>query len=74
MRINPTPRLCPAQSIQEASSSTWMGVLGVSPTEMLKGNRRDVSVGIQVVLDDLRVEYKASSGAGLACGELPSFP
>lgn len=61
MRINPSLDSLPLLSPFRRQAPHLDGCTGVSPTEMLKGNREPFPSRIQVVLDDLRVEYKASS-------------
>lgn len=61
MRINPSPGSLPLLSPFRRQAPHLDGCTGVSPTEMLKRNREVLPSRVQVVLDDLNVEHKASS-------------
>ena len=61
MRINPSLDSLPLLNPFRRQAPHLHGCTGVSPKEMLKGNREPFPSRIQGVLDDLRVECKASS-------------
>ena len=61
VRINPSPGSLPLVGPFRRQTPHLDGCAGVSPTEMLKGNREALPCRVQVVLDYLKVEGKASS-------------
>lgn len=61
VRINLSPGSLPLLCPLRRQTPHLDGCAGVSPTEMLKGNREALPCRVQVVLDYLKVERKASS-------------
>ena len=68
------PRLCPCSVHSGGKLLTWMGVLGSPPQKCWRGTENRFQVGFRLFLMTWGWSTKLPVNAGLACGELPSFP